>query len=152
MWSELTSFYIERKETAVGNLKEHFLGYFYVQEAASMIPALILDPAEGDLVLDMSEDFFRGSDFGATRKLWAEVPMDFLPLGVDTNLFQPAEKKNHDVQAIIFVGGLDRAHYFKGIPVLLRSLEILRKKGLNGLKEKLLKRMVLIPTLPALPE
>ena len=47
-------FYIERKETAVGNLKEHFLGYFYVQEAASMIPALILDPAEGDLVLDMS--------------------------------------------------------------------------------------------------
>ncbi len=47
-------FYIERKETAVGNLKEHFLGYFYVQEAASMIPALILNPKENDLVLDMS--------------------------------------------------------------------------------------------------
>ena len=47
-------FYIERKEIAVGNLKEHFLGYFYVQEAASMIPAIILDPAENDLILDMS--------------------------------------------------------------------------------------------------
>ena len=47
-------FYIEKKETAVGNLKEHFLGYFYVQEGASMIPALILNPEEGDLVLDMS--------------------------------------------------------------------------------------------------
>ncbi|MBI2507491.1 RsmB/NOP family class I SAM-dependent RNA methyltransferase [Candidatus Woesearchaeota archaeon] len=47
-------FYIERRETAVGNLREHFLGYFYVQEAASMIPALILDPEEEDLVLDMS--------------------------------------------------------------------------------------------------
>ena len=47
-------FYIERRETAVGNLKEHFLGYFYVQEAASMIPALILKPEENNLVLDMS--------------------------------------------------------------------------------------------------
>lgn len=47
-------FYIEKKETAVGNLKEHFLGYFYVQEASSMIPALILNPEENELVLDMS--------------------------------------------------------------------------------------------------
>ena len=47
-------FYIEKKETAVGNLREHFLGYFYVQEAASMIPSLILEPKENDLVLDMS--------------------------------------------------------------------------------------------------
>ena len=28
-------------------LKEHFLGYFYVQEAASMIPPLILNPKDG---------------------------------------------------------------------------------------------------------
>ncbi len=47
-------FYIEKREIAVGNLKEHFLGYFYVQEAASMIPAMILNPDEKDLVLDMS--------------------------------------------------------------------------------------------------
>ncbi|MFH1209333.1 MAG: NOL1/NOP2/sun family putative RNA methylase [archaeon] len=43
-------FFIEGK--AIGNLKEHFLGYFYIQEAASMIPALVLDPKE-ELVLDM---------------------------------------------------------------------------------------------------
>ena len=49
-----SGFYIERKETAVGNLKEHFLGYFYVQEAASMIPAQILAPKSNELVLDMS--------------------------------------------------------------------------------------------------
>ncbi|MBU2634465.1 MAG: NOL1/NOP2/sun family putative RNA methylase [Nanoarchaeota archaeon] len=35
----------------VGNLKEHFLGYIYVQEAASMIPALVLNPKD-ELVLD----------------------------------------------------------------------------------------------------
>lgn len=49
-----SGFYIERKKIAVGNLKEHFLGYFYVQEAASMIPAQILAPRNNELVLDMS--------------------------------------------------------------------------------------------------
>ena len=43
-------FFIEGK--AIGNLKEHFLGYFYIQEGASMIPAQILNPGE-ELVLDM---------------------------------------------------------------------------------------------------
>jgi len=37
----------------IGNLREHALGYFYVQEAASMIPPLALDPKPGDVVLDM---------------------------------------------------------------------------------------------------
>lgn len=38
----------------VGNLIEHSLGYFYVQEAASMIPPLVLDPKPGELVLDVA--------------------------------------------------------------------------------------------------
>ncbi|MBS3116674.1 RsmB/NOP family class I SAM-dependent RNA methyltransferase [Candidatus Woesearchaeota archaeon] len=41
----------ERKD--VGNLLEHHLGKIYVQEAASMIPPLILNPRPGDLVLDL---------------------------------------------------------------------------------------------------
>ncbi len=41
----------ERRD--VGNLLEHKLGYVYVQEAASMIPPLFLDPQPGDLILDM---------------------------------------------------------------------------------------------------
>lgn len=41
----------ERKD--VGNLLEHHLGKIYVQEAASMIPPLILNPQPGELVLDM---------------------------------------------------------------------------------------------------
>lgn len=43
--------YPERRD--VGNLLEHHLGMIYVQEAASMIPPLILSPKPGDLVLDM---------------------------------------------------------------------------------------------------
>lgn len=38
---------------ALGNTLEHFLGYFYIQGAASMIPPVVLDPKPGDLVLDM---------------------------------------------------------------------------------------------------
>jgi len=37
----------------VGNTLEHQLGYIYIQEAASMIPPLALDPKPGDIVLDM---------------------------------------------------------------------------------------------------
>lgn len=37
----------------IGNTKEHFLGYIYVQDAASMIPALVLNLKPNDTVLDM---------------------------------------------------------------------------------------------------
>ena len=41
----------ERRD--VGNLLEHHLGQIYVQEAASLIPPLVLLPKPGELVLDM---------------------------------------------------------------------------------------------------
>ncbi|MEM4243017.1 MAG: RsmB/NOP family class I SAM-dependent RNA methyltransferase, partial [Candidatus Woesearchaeota archaeon] len=49
-------FYIESKHGRldVGNTVEHCLGYYYVQEAASMIPPLVLDPKPGERVLDMA--------------------------------------------------------------------------------------------------
>jgi NOL1/NOP2/sun family putative RNA methylase len=37
----------------IGNTIEHALGYIYVQEAASMIPPIVLDPQPGETVLDM---------------------------------------------------------------------------------------------------
>ncbi len=43
----------EEKRRDVGNLLEHQLGKIYVQEAASMIPPLVLNPQPGDLVLDL---------------------------------------------------------------------------------------------------
>lgn len=49
-------FWVEHKEGRrdIGNTLEHALGYFYVQEAASMIPPLVLKPKKNDLVLDLS--------------------------------------------------------------------------------------------------
>jgi len=47
-------FWIEHNDRRdVGNLLEHHLGKIYVQEAASMIPPLVLNPQPGDIVLDM---------------------------------------------------------------------------------------------------
>ena len=49
-------FWIEHKEGRrdIGNLTEHTLGYFYVQEAVSMIPPIVLDPKPGEFVLDIA--------------------------------------------------------------------------------------------------
>ncbi len=49
-------FWIEHKKGErrdIGNTLEHSLGYIYVQEAASMLPPLILKPKPGEIVLDM---------------------------------------------------------------------------------------------------
>jgi tRNA (cytosine49-C5)-methyltransferase len=43
----------EKKRRDIGNLPEHVLGYIYSQEAASMLPPLVLQPQPGETVLDM---------------------------------------------------------------------------------------------------
>ncbi len=49
-------FFIERenREEALGRDLLHLAGFFYIQEAASMLPAALLDPQPGESVLDMS--------------------------------------------------------------------------------------------------
>ncbi len=37
----------------IGNIPEHQLGYFYIQDPASMLPGVILKPKPGEMVLDM---------------------------------------------------------------------------------------------------
>lgn len=48
-------FWIKHKEDRldVGNTPEHLLGYYYVQESASMIPPIVLAPQKEDKILDM---------------------------------------------------------------------------------------------------
>lgn len=45
-------FWIETERRDLGNMLEHQLGYIYIQEAASMLPPIILNPKSTDLVLD----------------------------------------------------------------------------------------------------
>jgi NOL1/NOP2/sun family putative RNA methylase len=53
-WCE-EGFWLEHNEGRldVGNTVEHALGYYYVQEAASMIPPIVLNPQPGEVVLDL---------------------------------------------------------------------------------------------------
>lgn len=54
-WCE-DGFWIEKKGEKrydIGNLPEHQLGYVYIQEAASMIPPVVLAPRPGERVLDL---------------------------------------------------------------------------------------------------
>jgi NOL1/NOP2/sun family putative RNA methylase len=44
----------ERIEEQLGNTLEYFMGYYYIQEASSMIPPAVLKPRERDFVLDMA--------------------------------------------------------------------------------------------------
>ena len=46
-------FYISGTRYDVGNLLEHSLGYIYIQESASMIPPIVLDPKENESILDL---------------------------------------------------------------------------------------------------
>lgn len=53
---EPAGFFIDRedKQLPLGKTGEHFAGLFYLQEASSMLPARVLSPGEGDIVLDMA--------------------------------------------------------------------------------------------------
>ncbi len=47
-------FFVDEEVFGLGNLPEHGLGYFYVQEASSMVPVEVLQPKPGEFVLDMA--------------------------------------------------------------------------------------------------
>ena len=46
--------HIKKERRDIGNLIEHSLGYFYIQEAASMIPPLVLGPKPEEIILDIA--------------------------------------------------------------------------------------------------
>lgn len=43
---------VKKRDKPMGNTLQHFRGEYYVQEQSSMIPPLVLNPKEGDVVLD----------------------------------------------------------------------------------------------------
>jgi NOL1/NOP2/sun family putative RNA methylase len=48
------AFVVEDAPVEIGKTMEHFLGYYYVQDLASMLPPLILAPEPGETVLDLA--------------------------------------------------------------------------------------------------
>lgn len=46
--------HVQKERRDIGNLIEHLLGYFYTQEAASMIPPIVLEPKPREIILDIA--------------------------------------------------------------------------------------------------
>src|SRR5262249_14903081 len=93
--------------------------------------------ASADRLIATSFDYIATSD---ARQSYHEHPDRWveIPLGVDTNRFAPRAKSvslltRHQLEpdrpTILFVGGMDAAHYFKGIPDLLVALALLKKSN-----------------------
>ncbi len=90
-----------------------------------------------DKIIASSFDYAESSE---AAPLLEEFPDKWveLPFGVDSERFRPREVPMQILDAhnldpripiVLFVGGMDRAHYFKGIPILLEALLILKKQG-----------------------
>ncbi|MBU0531110.1 MAG: glycosyltransferase family 4 protein [Candidatus Uhrbacteria bacterium] len=101
-----------------------------------------LSLAVSDRVLVSSLDYAMNSSIKnyVSNNLESVIEM---PFGIDTERFQPVSNRRqpslppagarapaYDAEGkaprIIFVGGLDRAHYFKGLPVLIEALKEIR--------------------------
>ena len=92
-----------------------------------------------DKIIFTSMDYGKHSDLA--KKL-EKKPDKFIevPNGVDSQNFSPQPKdeellKKHDIKkeekVILFVGGLDRAHYFKGVEYLIEAMSRLRQSSLS---------------------
>ncbi len=90
---------------------------------------------KADLIICSSFDYLRNSNLADFYK---KEPNKFreLPFGVDLNIFTPREKDlsllskygfKKEEQIILFVGGLDKAHYFKGVENLIRAFSKIYK-------------------------
>ncbi len=60
---------------------EYFLGYYYIQESASMIPPIVLDPKEDEIVLDIA-----AAPGSKTTQMAAQMKNSGLIIANDVNL------------------------------------------------------------------
>jgi glycosyltransferase involved in cell wall biosynthesis len=95
--------------------------------------------ARAEKVLATSWDYARASRLRELMQMRPEVVAE-LPNGVDIHQFHPKVNGNGlcvryglkgTDRVILFVGALDKAHYFKGVGVLLQALAHLPDKGIK---------------------
>ena len=109
-------------------------GLFFKYYAKFWMPRIL---GTADKLLVSSFDYLKSSDaarvYEENKKKWIE-----LPFGVDISRFQPRDipldlsqdlNLDEDLPVLLFVGGMDSAHYFKGVPVLLQSLLFLKNNN-----------------------
>jgi len=92
-----------------------------------------------DKVIFTSMDYGRHSNLAKKIEQRADKFLE-VPNGVDSLIFSPQAKdpdllKKHEIapeeKVVLFVGGLDKAHYFKGIEYLIEAMSRLRLAEYN---------------------
>ncbi|OGY46580.1 MAG: hypothetical protein A3J65_01255 [Candidatus Buchananbacteria bacterium RIFCSPHIGHO2_02_FULL_45_11b] len=109
-----------------------FLKLFFKFHNRFILPRII---KKADKVILTSLDYGQNSNLA---KLMEKSPAKFIeaPNGVDSKIFSPRPKdaellKKHEIETgdkvVLFVGGLDSAHYFKGVEYLIEAMARLRQ-------------------------
>jgi len=103
-----------------------WLGKFFDWHRRHLMPRIL---KAGDKIIASSFDYLKNSN---AKDLFAKYPDKFeeLPFGLDIKRFSPMERNKElltkhnlrdDDKIILFVGGLDKAHYFKGLEYLISA-------------------------------
>lgn len=88
-----------------------------------------------DKIIVPSVDYASESQIGKSMRISFSKFIE-LPLGVDLEKFKPAPKDKSLLQKfnldekhkiVMFVGAMDKAHYFKGIDILLEALKLVKE-------------------------
>lgn len=96
--------------------------------------------ARASSVIVTSKDYAESSAIGALVRKNPEAFVE-IPNSVDTKRFYPQPKPDwllerygiaHDETVFLFVGGMDGAHYFKGVDVLLEAFSQVREQTQRG--------------------
>lgn len=75
---------------------------------------------KADYVVSASLDYIQNSQI---KKIYRKYSNKFkeIPFSIDTKEFKPLENIQKE-NIVLFVGGLDKAHYFKGVDILIRAI------------------------------
>jgi len=80
---------------------------------------------KSDLIISASLDYIKN---GQMKKIYKKYSQKFIeiPFSVNTEEFKPKDSIENKEKTILFVGGLDKAHYFKGINILLQAVALIK--------------------------
>lgn len=80
---------------------------------------------KADLIITASLDYIKHSKI---KNIYYKHQTKFkeIPFSVDTDKFKPDNNQLIKDNIILFVGGLDKAHYFKGIDVLINAVSLIK--------------------------
>lgn len=92
-------------------------GAFFQAHQQIILPWLV---SRVDRVLVSSQDYFETCALARLSQIRDRVEIH--PFGIDMERFHPSGQRHDGSPTMIFVGGLDDAHYFKGLPVLFEAL------------------------------